>query len=217
LAPPLALPPLVVVTMPEGLSLAEALAARRPELAAQLAAHTSAAIPDGSAGMLQLVETYRASSLAAFHRWYYACEPEPPARWPQTYDRVDLATLPPCASQILARPNDRILRPAGLQHLVRVLLAMGWHPRHVAGLVRSKLERDHGWRHGVHFFDAAVRADFYVRLFAGLVLAGTDPLIDLNCVSAGEKWLCPGGWCGCDLAAWRDELRVEASRWATGR
>jgi hypothetical protein len=42
----------------------------------------------------------------------------------------------------------------------------GWHPRHVAGLIRSKFERDYGW--GDHWLDysPAMRADFYVRIFA---------------------------------------------------
>jgi hypothetical protein len=83
--------------------------------------------------------------------------------------------------------------------------------------VRSKLERDHGWQLGLHFFDASVRAELYVRLFAGLVAVGTDPLIDLNCVSASEKSICPGGGCGWSLAWLRDALRVEERRWATGR
>ena len=29
--------------------------------------------------------------------------------------------------------------------LVRVMLALGWHPRHIAGLVCSKYQRDFGW------------------------------------------------------------------------
>jgi hypothetical protein len=211
------LAPLVAVVVPPRMPLPAALRARRPDRAAALAAATSAVVPDGSAGAMRLVEAYRASQVAAFHRWYYACEPEPPECWARTYDRVDLSSLPACVALVLAEPNDRILRPAELQHLVRVLLALGWHPRHVAGLVRSKLEGEHGWRPGAHFFDAEIRADFYVRLFAGLALSRTDALIDLNCVSAQEKWLCPGVECGWNLADLADELRHEEPPWATGR
>jgi hypothetical protein len=216
MSPPRVLPPLVAVPLRAGVPLGAALEVRRPERAAAWAARTTAVPPDGAAGTLRLAEAYRASKLAAFHRWYYATEPEPPALWPTTYDRVDLASLPPCASEVLQEPNDRILRPAELQNLVRVLLTLGWHPRHVAGLVRSKLEREHDWQPGLHFFDPAVRADFYVRLFAGLVLVGTDPLIDFNCTSTAEKCLCPGGGCGWNLATLRDELRVKERQWATG-
>ncbi len=215
--PPLRLPPLVAVPMPPGVPLAVALQTRSPSRAAALAATATARVPDGSAGTLRLVERYRASPLADFHRGYYQCEPEPPARWHDTYDRLLASDLPRCVAEILERPNDRLLRPAGLQHLVRVLLAVGWHPRHIAGLVRSKLERDYGWQRGVHFFDAEIRADFYVRLFAGLVALGTDALIDLNCASAREKGLCPGIGCPWNLATLRDELRMKELRWATGR
>jgi hypothetical protein len=44
-----------------------------------------------------------------------------------------------------------------------------------------------------------------------------DPLVDFNCVSAREKGLCPDVCCGWNLAALRDELRLEELRWATGR
>ncbi len=65
-----------------------------------------------------------------------------PDRWPQTYDRTPLDPLPPCARRILTQPNDALLKPAGIRHVVRSLLALGWHPRHIAGLIRSKYERD---------------------------------------------------------------------------
>jgi hypothetical protein len=211
------LPPLIAVPVVPGSSLEEVLESRLPDRAAAIAAESTAVVTDGSPGTLKLVADYLASPVAAYHRWYHGCEPEPREAWATTYDRLDLGTLPPCASQVLAQPNDRILRPAELQHLVRVLMALGWHPRHIAGLVRSKLERDHGWQPGLHFFDASVRAELYVRLFAGLVAVGTDPLIDLNCVSAIEKFICPGGGCGWNLARLRDALRVGERRWATGR
>jgi hypothetical protein len=215
--PAMPLPPLVAVTVPAGSSLPTVLESRRPERAAAIATDATAVVPDGSLGSMKLVETYLTSPVAAYHRWYYGCEPEPREAWPTTYDRLDLSTVPPCVGQILAQPNDRILRPAELQHLVRVLMALGWHPRHIAGLVRSKLERDHGWQPGLHFFDASRRAEFYVRLFAGLIAVGTDALIDFNCVSAREKGLCTGGGYGWNLAKLRDALRTEEARWATGR
>jgi hypothetical protein len=217
LDPPLDLAPLVAVPWPAGLPIAEALALRHPAAAACLAANCRVAIPDGSPGMAALLEGYRTSPLAAFHRWYYACDPEPPERWGQTYDRLDLSSLPPCAARILEQPNDRLLRPAEIQQVVRVLLAFDWHPRHIAGLVRARLESDQGWIPGIHFVDPAVRADFYVRLFAGMVLARTDRLIDFNCVSASEKPICPGTGCPFNLAQLRTVLTSQETPWATGR
>jgi hypothetical protein len=43
----------------------------------------------------------------------------------------------------------------------------GWHPRSIAGLIRSKFERDHGWGDYWYRYDAAARADFYVRVLGG--------------------------------------------------
>jgi hypothetical protein len=52
------------------------------------------------------------------------------------------------------------------------MLSLGWHPRHIAGLIRSKYERDYGWGGKWHRYDATSRADFYTRLFAGLFMTG---------------------------------------------
>lgn len=213
----LELPALVTVPFPAGRPLEEALELRRPERAAAYAATARAEIPNGSDGTSALIAAYRASDVAAFHRWYYSAGEPPPAGADGFGDPIDLAALPPCASRILDEPNDRILHPAELQHLVRVLLAGGWHPRRIAGLVRAKLEEDHGWLAGVHFFDPAIRADFYVRLFAGQILAGTDRLVDFNCVSAQEKPICPGAGCRFNLADLRDRLLSQETPWATGQ
>lgn len=171
-----------------------------------LASRVSTAIP--LAATEGLVEHYLGSSLAAFHTFFEAEEPEPPERWPETYDRLDLGELPLCARRILEQPNDLLLQPAGIQIVVRVLLAQGWHPRHIAGLLLSKYSRDHGWIPGLHFHEPGVRADFYTRLFAGLVDAGLDRLIDFNCVSTREKGYCPGEECGWNLLDLADRLRA---------
>lgn len=59
---------------------------------------------------------------------------------------------------------------------MRILLALGWHPRHIAGLIRSKYERDYGWGERWSHDEVSSRADFYTRVFAGLVLVGQDEL-----------------------------------------
>ena len=48
------------------------------------------------------------------------------------------------------------------------MLALGWHPRHIAGLIASKYARPFGWTQ-FQGGDPATRADFYTRVFAGLV------------------------------------------------
>jgi len=160
-----------------------------------LARRASTQIPEQSRGMIELVADYRTSELARFHDYFYQSEHDPPERWNATYDRTPLGALPRCVSHILQHPNDLLLKPAGIQHVVRTLTAVGWHPRHIAGLIRSKYERNYWWTPGWNVYDAALRADFYVRLFAGLIADGLDSLIDFNCKSTEEKGYC--SWKGC--------------------
>jgi len=174
---------------------------RNPHEAAALAQRASTRIPIFDGAMEGLIGDYLQSRPGKFHRWFYSQEHQPHEEWPQTYDLTPLEILPPCVSRILQQPNDLLLIPAYIQLLVRTMLALGWHPRHIAGLIRSKYERDHGWGRYWFTYDAAGRADFYTRLFAGMFASGTDDLVDFNCLSTQEKRLCftPGGHCTLDL------------------
>ncbi|MBL9152378.1 MAG: hypothetical protein JNK37_07835 [Verrucomicrobiales bacterium] len=105
-----------------------------------LARRACVRIPEQSAGTTRLLDEYLASPLRCFHEFFHADRHDPRERWHETYDRTPLETLPPCARHLLVWPNDLLLKPAGIQLLTRCLLAEGWHPRHIAGLVRSKYE-----------------------------------------------------------------------------
>lgn len=205
--PPLFLVPLFEMDDQRGLR-----AMCDPSAAIELARYASAEIPDQTEGMARLVEDYAASSLAAFHRWFYSQEHESPDRWPETYDRTPLEPLPPCVRRMLTtEPNDRLLKPAGIRHVVRVLLALGWHPRHIAGLIRSKYERDFGWGYEFYRYDAATRADFYTRLFAGLIAAGLDDLDDFRCEDLRALHYCTVEQCDDSLARFRESLNERRS------
>lgn len=203
-APPLpaALPRLVVIPDPgdeeEGTRLMRDL-----DLAAAFAERAETAIPDASLAMERLVAAYEASELAQFHRRFEAEEPDPPELWPSGYDRIDLGALPACAARVLEHPNDLLLQPGALQLLVRVLLAQGWHARHIAGLIRSRYERPYGWLKDDHFHDPTLRAEVYTRIFAGLIALGHDSWVDFSCTSTEEKRLCPGTGCPWSLEALR--------------
>lgn len=173
--------------------------ARDPHLVAELAARASTRIPDSTHGAGRLLADYEQSGVAKFHRHFYSQEQHAPERWPETYDRLSMEILPACARMALEQPNDLLLRPAWIRRVVLILLGLGWHPRHIAGLICSKYQRDFGWTQftGV---DPATRADFYTRVFSGLFMAGVDDLVDFNCVSAGEQETCTLANCGFDLA-----------------
>jgi hypothetical protein len=175
-----------------------------PEKVAALAWRASAEIPEENAGMLRLLAKYTRSSLASFHTAYFSEEHEPAGRWPETYDRVPLEVLPPCVRNVLLYPNDLLLRPWGMRTVTRALLALGWHPRHIAGLIRSKFERDFGWGDQWTEYDPATRADFYVRIFSGLFATGEDDLVDFNCQSCKEEQMCPVKECAGNLDTFRN-------------
>lgn len=183
--------------------------ARDAPQASALARREHAEVPEVSAGVARAVDAYDASSLRAFHAAFYSEAPHGPERWADTYDRLSLRDLPPCVARALAQPNDALLRPTVTQHLTRCLLARGWSAPHVAGLVWSKYARDHGWGDRWTRMRARRRAEFDVRVFAGMLAVGLDAAIDFNCVSTQEKGLCPGSGCTRDL---RDDRRALLER-----
>ena len=192
------LQPLFAIPL-QGMDWREGISTMRdPQLTMKLAARVSTTIPDATHGTGELLTDYWNSKLAEFHAFFYSQEQHPAELWPETYDREPLEILPACARVALEQPNDLLLRPAYIRRLVRVMLALGWHPRHIAGLICSKYDRDFGWTQFVNV-DPATRADFYTRVFAGLFVAGTDDLVDFNCVSAQEQGTCTFSGCGFNL------------------
>ena len=196
------LQPLFVIPL-QGIDWRQEISTMRdPQLTAKLAVRTSTKIPQATHGTGKLLTDYLSSKLAEFHASFYSQEQHPRERWPQTYDQTPLEILPACARVALEQPNDLLLRPAYIRRLVRVLLALGWHPRHSAGLICSKYQRDFGWTQFVNV-DPATRADFYTRVFSGLFATGTDDLVDFNCISAQEQGTCTFSNCGFNLLKFR--------------
>lgn len=185
-----------------------ALACREDEAAVrELALRACIKIPVQEIGTARLLEEYLASDLRRFHEDYYS------VTLPAGAFISVPEGLPPCAVDLLEWPNDRLLKPAGIQLVTRLLLALGWHPRHIAELIRSRFENPaFGWGVDWKEYDAGMRADFYTRLFAGLWETGVDELVDFNCVSTAEKGFCPGAnHLGCSLSASKDSLSKTAA------
>lgn len=176
---------------------------RDAQMTAELAARASVKIPELSEAMANLVAEYKESALAKFHTWFYSVEQHPPEQWLNTYDRTPMSTLPACVRTILLDPNDLLLRPSEMRMVTRAMLALGWHPRHIAGLIRSKFERDYGW--GSQWLDAdpSTRADFYTRVFSGLFAVGQDDLMNSNCQSSKEETSCQFADCPANLELFR--------------
>lgn len=85
-------------------------------------------------------------------------------------------------------------------------MAEGIPPRDIAAVVRSRYAADFGWAQRWSRLDAETRAEFDVRVFAGLIATGLDRAVDFNCRSAQEKGLCPNAQCVRDLRVDRDRL-----------
>jgi hypothetical protein len=168
--------------------------------ARRIAGRTSTALPIVADGVRRLVIEYESSRLAAFHRTFYGTGGRGESRAP----RVDLETLLPCVAVALNSPNDLLLKPEHLQHLTRALLTCGWTARQIAELVCEYYESDFGWGDRWAVLHPRSRAEFDVRVFAGLIAMGLDTMIDFNCVSAQEKDICPRVGCPHDLRTDRD-------------
>ena len=157
----------------------------------ELAGRACVRIPLEEEGTERLLEDYLCSRLRRLHAHYYSTKHDARERWPVTYGATPLKAFPACVRHLLEQPNDSLLKPAGMQLVTRGLLAAGWHPRHIAGLIRSKFEDPaFGWGVDWTDYEPATRADFYVRLFACLHLSGIDKLVDFNCTSTREKGFC---------------------------
>ena len=158
--------PIIFVPV-DGLDIRQGMVVMRdPELAARLAERLSARIPDQTFGTASLIRHYRGSALRRFHEYFYSSMHDAPERWHWTYDRAPLEGLPLEARNALMFPNDLLLKPSGIRSVTETLLDHGWHPRHIAGLIRSKFERDYSWGRQWVDYSPAMRADFYVRIFS---------------------------------------------------
>lgn len=156
-----------------------------------LARRAGAGIPLEETGTRNLLESYQKSGLIGFHRKFYARGfgfPSP-GRKASLAGAID--RLPPCARHVLVFPNDQLLKPSGIQLITRCLLADGWHPRHIADLVASVFQDpSHEWGPQWDSYDPVMRAEFYVRLFAGEIDQGIERGVDFNCFSQQEKQFC---------------------------
>lgn len=193
--------PLAVV--PRGEASLRATLRRGRSLAAALriARRASGEIPDVTGAVGRLIVDYAASPLRTFHRRFFADLPTRAVK-PLPGD------LPSCVQASLTRPNDLLLKPEHLQHVVRILLARGWRAVDIVSVVQGCYDAPHGWGdRWTTRMNPAMRAAFEVRAFAGLVAAGMDDLIDFNCVSAQEKGLCPRSACSHDLRTDRTRLQ----------
>jgi hypothetical protein len=178
------------------------------------AGRVSTSIPEQHKGFSNLIAEYQSSALYDFHREFDAVEQDDTSTWPQGYDRFDLESIPPCVAQAFRCPNPLLLQPTNLRAIVGTFMAIGWHPKHIAGMIYSKYMRDYGWEVNFRCYNANRWANVWVRIYAGMILGNIDGLLDFNCTSQqekGEAWMgmqhCPSPGCGFNLADYRAVLQ----------
>ncbi len=196
----------IQVTLPrkETITLKELFSIRRNfSESARYARDIRTEVPDASLAFENLILSYKRSRLFQFHKYFDSVEHVPEEQWPDTYDRFDINLLPSCIAHALREPNDHLLKPTNIQMITRVLTKMKWHPKHIAGLIRSKYERSDNWGDTWEEYNPPTRANFYVRLFAGMIYDGTDKMEDLDCIAHQQKGYCWVPWCGFDLKKYR--------------
>ena len=71
-------------------------------------------------------------------------------------------------------------------------MARRWTARQVAEAVGAAYAADCEWGGRWLRINSQTRAEFDVRVFAGMITTGLDQLIELNYVSAHEKGVCRG-------------------------
>ncbi len=186
---------------------------------AQQAARMQVTWEDQSQGLNLLMTDYESSPLYGFHKEYDSIVQDECSRWLWGYNRFDLDSIPPCAAMALKNPNPMLLQPTHLRTIVRVLMAAGWHPKHIAGLIYSKYVCDFKWEVDFRRYDANRWANVWVRNFAGMILCRVDSCEDMNCPAQqkkGESWagmdFCPSGECRFSLEHYRDLLSIQYSR-----
>ena len=199
----------VYATLPRNnLSFQELFELRKDlKKAASYAKECSGIIPDASAGWEQVINDYRESTLFSFHRDFDRVSHEPPERWKNTYWRLDLDALPPCAANSIRNHTWGLLNPTSIQNLCRVLFAIGWHPKHIAGLIHSYYETKPGWKTDWEKYHAETRANFWSRIYCGMIVTGTDTLSDFRCVCHQEKGYCVHPYCGFNLGDYRRQIQ----------
>jgi len=181
----------LIFEIPAAGDLSKTLTAMRDvERVIALASETSVRIPDRSAATADLIKSYQNSFLARFHELFCSKPLPTQSKLPAHVVQTPSANLPPCVQYILEHPNDLLLKPAGVRRLTIALLARGCHPSQIADLIRDKFEEDHHWNDIFSGYDTKFRADFYTRLFAGLVWLRLDSAIDFSCWSSQKQ-----GWC----------------------
>ncbi len=188
-------PPFTVALSRRDEPLAMFLSARRdPTGATCWAAMGRATIPDVSEAGTLLMD-YENGAVARFHHEFDSGPAELSSSWPTRQDEFEVADLPACMSTPFANPNPLLLRPSCLRSVALGMLGLGESPRAIADAVSVVYREEHGWQPPFSHYDAARRANFYVRVLCGALADGLDSAAQFSCATQATRNLCFPGRC----------------------
>jgi hypothetical protein len=126
-------------------------------------------VPVAGDRILKLIEVYCESSLYSFHKEFDSIDHDPTD---ELYEMAKTDTnLPETLRLMLKYPNPDLLTPSKLKPITEALLCRGWLPKHIGGLYTSIYRSTEGvwplqqWSK----YDASTRANFWARIYSGLV------------------------------------------------
>ena len=174
----------------------------------ELAQRACVRIPEQSRGMVKLVKKYINSPLRPIHQQYNDTSAETDLDLSSFLDR-----LPPCTRQIIEQPNNLLLKPSGMKHVTRCLMAMKIPPSQIAQMISKTFQNTtHQWGNQWDIYSPEMRAHFYTRVFSDQILTGLDHHLDFNCVSVQDQGFCFNP-IDCNLQPWRDQLPVTINQY----
>ena len=123
-------------------------------------------IPDGSAGMANLIALYDRSPLAQFHRVMDSEEHVPYWDWWKSYRDYDrVCGQFPRLAPLVYNPNPLLLQPDYLNMLINDFMDAGWHPKHIGGFIRAIYEDYRfNWENRFRKYDASKWANGWVEI-----------------------------------------------------
>ena len=168
------------------------------EYAAALAERVDCQIPTAAWAVDRVIDNIVDSPLGSFFE-YFDCEHHNHHwDWDSTYfNPTVLDDLPPCVCHSLAYPEPHLLKPTNLQRLVRVLDSMGWHPKHIGGLIFSRYT-SMSWG----YYNAEKRANYWAEQYAAPIFDGTDDKRYMSCIEEQQRNFCIQPFCGYALDAY---------------
>jgi len=69
------------------------------------------------------------------------------------------------------------------------------------------MRRKPGWKTDWEKYHAETRANFWSRIYCGMIATGTDTLSDFRCVCHQEKGYCVHPYCGFNLGDYRRQIQ----------